>query len=303
MRHDKLDRELQLMLLMTENRNYTVEELCNRIGVSQRNIYYYIDFFRDCGFEVEKTGKCYRLNRNSTFFKKLFDAVNFNEDEIILIRRLLDGADANSIVVRALKNKLDKFYDFDVLGNVNTKENITHNISVLYEAIKYKQLAIIKGYSSPHSKTKSDRTVEPFMFMNNNNEVRCYELASGENKTFKVARMEDVVLVDLSWENEQKHKQIYTDIFMFSDEVQHHIILRLGRLSYNLLTEEYPAAMRYITEDKEEGKWIFDTYVCNYAGIGRFVIGLADDIDIIEGEGLKEHIREKVNNIKIKINL
>ena len=302
MRHDKLDRELQLMLLMTENRNYTVDELCSRIGVSQRSLYYYIDFFRDCGFEVEKTGTSYRLNRNSTFFKKLFDAVNFTEDEIILIRRLLDGADANSIVVRGLKNKLDKFYDFDILGNVSTKEYITHNVSVLYEAIKYKQLAIIKGYSSPHSQTKSDRTVEPFMFMNNNNEVRCYELSSGENKTFKVARMEDVILVDLSWENEERHKQMYTDIFMFSDEEQHRIVLRMGRLAYNLMTEEYPASMRYITQ-QDDSSWIFDTYVCNYAGIGRFVIGLSDDIDILEGEGLKDYIRNKVNNIKTKIDL
>lgn len=303
MRHDKLDRELQLILLMTESRNYTVEELCSRIGVSQRSLYYYIDFFRDCGFEVEKTGTSYRLNRNSAFFKKLFDAVNFTEDEIILIRRLLDGADAGSVVVRGLKNKLDKFYDFDILGNVTTKEYIAHNVSILYEAIKYRQLAIIKGYSSPHSKTKSDRTVEPFMFMNNNNEVRCYELSSGENKTFKVARMEDVVLVDLSWENEERHKQMYTDIFMFSSEEQQHIVLRLGRLAYSLLTEEYPASMRYITQGDDDNSWIFDSYVCNYAGIGRFVIGLSDDVDIIEGEGLKQYIREKVNNIKTKIEL
>ncbi len=303
MRHDKLDRELQLMLLMTENRNYTVEELCSRIGVSQRSLYYYIDFFRDSGFVVEKSGTGYRLNRNSTFFKKLFDAVNFTEDEIILIRRLLDCADDKSIVVRGLKNKLDKFYDFDILGNVTTKEYIAHNVSVLYEAIKYKQLAIIKGYSSPHSKTKSDRTVEPFMFMNNNNEVRCFELSSGENKTFKVARMEDVVLVDLSWENESKHKEMYTDIFMFSSEHRERIVLRMGRLAYNLLTEEYPSAIRYITQGENESSWIFDSYVCNYAGIGRFVIGLADDIDILEGEGLKNYIREKVNNIKNKIDL
>ena len=297
MRHDKLERELQLILLMTENRIYTVEELCNRIGVSPRSLYYYIDFFRDCGFEVEKSGTCYRLNRNSKFFKKLFDAVNFNEDEIILIRRMLEGADSKSVVVRGLKNKLDKFYDFDILDNVTTKEYIAHNVSVLYEAIKYKQLAIIKGYSSPHSKTKSDRTVEPFMFMNNNNEVRCYELSSGENKTFKIARMEDVVLVDLSWENEERHKQIYTDIFMFSSEQRQHIVLRLGRLSYNLLIEEYPSSMRYITQGDDDSTWIFDSYICNYAGIGRFVIGLYEDIEIIEGEGLKQYIKEKTNKI------
>ena len=40
MRHDKLQRELDLLLLMTENKNYTAAQLCDRIGISRRNLYY-----------------------------------------------------------------------------------------------------------------------------------------------------------------------------------------------------------------------------------------------------------------------
>lgn len=66
-------------------------------------------------------------------------------------------------------------------------------------------------------------------------------------------------------------------------------ILRLGRLAYNLLVEEYPASIRYITQGDDENTWIFNSYVlCNYAGIGRFAIGLSDDIDILEDDGLKK---------------
>lgn len=46
MRHNQLERELELMLLLAENRVCTVDRLCERLGISRRNLYYYIDFFR-----------------------------------------------------------------------------------------------------------------------------------------------------------------------------------------------------------------------------------------------------------------
>ena len=57
-----------------------------------------------------------------------------------------------------------------------------------------KKTVILRNYSSPHSNTTSNRIVEPFMFMNNNNDIRCYEIASGQNKTFKISRIESVVI-------------------------------------------------------------------------------------------------------------
>ena len=41
MRHDKLERELYLLQLLTENRTYTIERLCEKLGISRRNLYYY----------------------------------------------------------------------------------------------------------------------------------------------------------------------------------------------------------------------------------------------------------------------
>ena len=38
MRHDKLERELRLLLLLAENHSYTIEELCGQVGISRRNL-------------------------------------------------------------------------------------------------------------------------------------------------------------------------------------------------------------------------------------------------------------------------
>lgn len=54
MRHDKLEKEMNLMLLLTENHRYEVDAICDRIGISRRMLYYYLESFRDWGFKVEK---------------------------------------------------------------------------------------------------------------------------------------------------------------------------------------------------------------------------------------------------------
>ena len=47
MRHDKLEKELSLLLCLTENHNYTINELCEKLSLSRRMLYYYLESFRD----------------------------------------------------------------------------------------------------------------------------------------------------------------------------------------------------------------------------------------------------------------
>jgi predicted DNA-binding transcriptional regulator YafY len=179
------------------------------------------------------------------------------------------------------------------------RELQARNISTLYEAIKLERCVMLKDYSSPHSNTLRNRLVEPFLFMNGNREVRCYEPESGMNKTFKIARIGEVVMTDLSWGNKSSHRQVFTDIFMFSSEEPKHVKLRLDRLARSLIVEEYPQSERFIRADGDQ-HWLLEMDVCSYAGIGRFVMGLYDGIDVIEDEGLKDYLREKINQLNNK---
>lgn len=296
MRHDKLERELNLLLLLTENRALSIPDICRRMEISRRNFYYYLEFFRDSGFIVEKRGDNYSINRDSPFFKKMVERVTFTEEEAVVMRRLLENINGN-VVVENLKGKLDRFYDFNIIDSDTVRQHRAHNVSMLYDAIKNRQLVVLKNYSSPHSKTQKDRVVEPFMLMNNNNEVRCYELSSGMNKTFKVSRMEDVRLLDLRWEHESEHRQVYTDLFMFSGEEMHTVEMRLGTLSCNVLKEEYPKAAAYITSDGE-GSWKLCLDVCSYAGIGRFVLGMYEDIKVTGDKGFINYLHCKIDKMK-----
>lgn len=297
MRHDKLERELRLLLLLAENHNYTIEELCGKVGISRRNLYYYLEFFRDSGFKVEKRGAYYAIDRSSPFFDHLVSRISFTEEEAVLLRRMLDKAEHGNAIIANLKRKLKQFYDFDILADEQLREHAMQNIGSLYDAIKLQRQVVLKGYSSPHSQTVRDRFVEPFLLMNNNNEVRCYEPSSGMNKTFKVSRMQGVQVLDSEWAYADRHRRMYTDVFMFSGEELMPVELTLGPLSYNILREEYPQAMPCVA-DGGGGRRLLRLDVCSYAGIGRFVLGLYDDIRVLGGDGFKQYLKEKISRMQ-----
>lgn len=301
MRHDKLERELKLLLLLIENHSYTVPEICERIGISRRNLYYYFDFFRFAGFTVENRRPYYSIRKDSPFFRKLDAAVHFTEDEAIMMRRILEQTGDQSPQMQCLMQKLNKLYDLDILDSVELREQVGHNVTALYEAIKEHRCCVLRGYSSPHSNTVSDRVVEPFLFMNGNQEIRCYELSSKMNKTFKLSRITEVELLDLLWSNERYHRQMHTDVFMFSAEQTTKVRLRMGRLATSVLREEYPNTERFI-EQEDDHHWTCELPVCSYIGIGRFVLGLYEDIEVLADDGLRRYLAERIENMHQRVN-
>ena len=59
----KIERLLRLMKMLTGSMTYTVDELADRLDMSVRTIYRYIDTFREAGFVVKKQGDVFRLDK------------------------------------------------------------------------------------------------------------------------------------------------------------------------------------------------------------------------------------------------
>lgn len=293
MRHDHLKRELELLLLLTQNRMLTPDNVCEKVGISKRSFYYYIEFFEQAGFVVEKHGGRYSIDRSSQFFSRLFDIVQFSEDEALLMRQLIDEAGQGSSRLRDLRAKLDRFYDFRILADEQLRRRTSRMRTTLYDAVKMRCMVEIKDYSSPSSHTVSDRRVEPFLFMNNNNDVRCYEPSTGKNKTFRLSRMGDVVRLDEGWSHEDKHRRAYVDLFAFSGEKTMKVSMVMGQLSHNVMLEEYPASAAGFVS-RGDGKWYFETDVCSYLGIGRFVLGMYDDVEVLGDEDFIHYLEDKI---------
>ena len=56
MDQSKLERLLRLMKLLTANTTYNIDQLAERLQMSRRTVYRYIDTFREAGFVIKKSG-------------------------------------------------------------------------------------------------------------------------------------------------------------------------------------------------------------------------------------------------------
>ncbi|MGP1493541.1 MAG: helix-turn-helix transcriptional regulator [Prevotella fusca] len=296
MRFDKLKKQLELLILLSDGRNYTIEELCERMELSRRNFYYLLDFIKHAGFIVFKNQGCYHIDRRSPFFTQLLQTIQFTDRDVKTIHSVLTMAGNDSEMVNQLRQKLENAYSLSVSADSLVRRQMDSNLKMLRKAMSEKKTVRLVGYSSPHSHTVKDRIVEPFLLLHDNQDVRCHELVSGANKTFKISRMTGVEMLDTPWLHEDSHRQVFTDIFMFSSEERHRVRLRLGQLSHNLFVEEYPQGAHYVTPN-EDGSWLLDIEVCDYRGLGRFVLGLFKDIEVVEGDGFKAYMKDEINSL------
>lgn len=296
MRFDKLKKQLELLILLSDGRNYTIEELCERMELSRRNFYYLLDFIKHAGFIVFKNQGCYHIDRRSPFFTQLLQTIQFTDRDVKTIHSVLTMAGNDSEMVNQLRQKLENAYSLSVSADSLVRRQMDSNLKMLRKAMSEKKTVRLVGYSSPHSHTVKDRIVEPFLLLHDNQDVRCHELVSGANKTFKISRMTGVEMLDTPWLHEDSHRQVFTDIFMFSSEERHRVRLRLGQLSHNLFMEEYPQGAHYVTPN-EDGSWLLDIEVCDYRGLGRFVLGLFKDIEVVEGDGFKAYMKDEINSL------
>lgn len=296
----KLERLLKLMKLMTGNVNYTVEDLAERLDTSYRSIYRYIDTFKSAGFVVHKLdGGVYKLGKESRYFKDISQLVHFTDEEAHIVNQLIEGLDDNNTLKQNLRRKLTTVYNCTSMASSIVKGRNAQNVNRLQEAIENHRQVVLVDYASSHAGVARNRVVEPFGFTTNYVQVWCYEPESAMNKLFKVARIGSVDILDSEWQHTKCHEQGYIDVFRITGFQQHRVCLKLGMLARNLLVEEYPLAERDI-KPMGDGAWSLDTLVCSYKGVGRFVMGLLDDIEIVDSPEFKTYIDNLIQQYTVR---
>ena len=298
----KLERMLKLMKLMTGNVNYSVNDLAERLDTSYRSIYRYIETFKDAGFVVQKLdGGVYKLGKESRYFKEISQLVHFTDEEAHIVNQLIEALDDTNSLKQNLRRKLTTVYNCTSMASSIVRGKNASNVNRLLEAIEEHRQVVLVDYASSHTGVVRNRLVEPFGFTTNYVQAWCYEPESGMNKLFKVSRIGSVEVLDVEWQSGAEHAEGYIDIFRMTGFEQHRVQLRLGMLARNLLIEEYPLAERDIVSLGDKS-WLLDTMVCNYLGVGRFVMGLLDDIEIVDSPEFDRYIADSISKISHKFN-
>lgn len=289
-------RWLDVIRAISGDKILSAPDIAKILGTSLRNAYYVVKALSAYGFFVNHNRLGYNLDATSPFFKDINDSVGLNVDQAFYLYRMLIGKDVDNPMAAGIRLKLKRFYHFDVLGGSEKNYGPYTNYLLLQKAIKDHKCVVLHNYASSNSLTVRDRLVEPFMFLGEDTDVRAYEVESGRNKTFKISRISIVEILDKEWENTNKHRNAFTDMFMYSGEVRHHVVLRLDVSSYNCMQEEYPHSIFCFRPD-DDTHWLFETDVANYEGIARFIMGLFDHIEVLEDKGLKKYLKEKIKRM------
>ena len=172
---------------------------------------------------------------------------------------------------------------------IRAVKNTSQTVGALVDAIREERSTILHGYMSSHSEQTSDRIVEPFQFDNTKTHIWAFEPSSGQNKLFSVVRINNVEILEQGWTCKEKHQAGKTDIFNMTGTKPLKYKLRLDLVARNLLLDEYPDAMNYITKEADS-HWILDTSVYNLAGAGRFYMGLMNHIEVLDAPELQEYV-------------
>ena len=318
----KITRILRLIVLLSGNRIYMVDELAAELNTSQRTIYRYIDTFKEAGFVVEKVDDYkYRLVSLGPGVKDLHNIVYFSPEEAFIVNRLIDSLDPSNSLKRELKKKLSAIYDKTSIADFTDRPSTAKKVQTLVEAIRDKKVVRLVDYSSSYSGKTADHLVEPYEMTSNYAGVWAYDLTDGKNKRFIVLRMGDVEKTLDSWTMAHAHRSLPMDVFRFHGEKEYHVVLRLNTLAKNLLVEEYPLAEKNLyaqnglmeadmvvcqeilelpphdMEDEEEEFWIWDGMVRGLDGVGRFVMGLEGNVEVMEGDELIAYLKRHADHI------
>ena len=290
----KIERLLRLMKMLTTNTTYTVDDLAERLDMSRRTIYRYIETFREAGFVIKKSGNHIRLDKESPHFKDISQLVHFTEEEAVILKRAIESIDDTNLLKQNLKRKLYSVYDNKILADTIVRGSNSDNVHSLIEAIEEQQQVKLCSYRSAHGSVARDRIVEPFAFTTNYIQIWCYDTEDDTCKLFKLSRIGSVELLNQKWEHQSQHEKGEIDIFRMNGKQKLPIRLSLGMMARNLLIEEYPLAEQHLTPT-EDGCWMLSADVANYAGVARFVVGLMDDITIIDTPELELYISAYVD--------
>lgn len=288
--------------MLTANNSLNVDEIADKLGISSRSVYRYIDTFRDAGFVIKKTNNCPKLDKSSPYFKDISELIHFTEEEAFILKSAIENIDENNLLKQNLKKKLYTVYNYNILAETIVSGKNGRNVGQLVQAIENKKRVVLKNYSSAHGNDIRDREVEAYAFTTNYVQVWCYCPEENKNKLFKISRIGSVEILPEAWQYEANHHSGYIDVFRMNSNETKPVKLKLGLRAANLLTEEFPLASKYLNK-LSDNEWIFESDVCSYDGVGRFVMGLLDDIEIIETPELQKHISTHLKKIQKKFSL
>lgn len=288
--HVKLRRMLEMLIMLSTSKyGRKKSAVAEHFGVSVKTINRYLTTFREVGLVIDSREGYIKLNKQESDYKDLSELLHFSEDESAVLTKAIDSIDAETALKEQLRKKLYALYNFDRVATPIVQKRKQKFIEILSRAVREKKQAELIKYRSANSRNESNRIIEPFDFTRNFISVWAYEPETDMNKIFKITRITNVKILNRPQFFEEKHKKTKADVFRMTGNEATNVELSLSMKAYNLLTEEYPRAEAFCRKNSENS-YSFRAPVFSFYGVGRFVLGLPEDVKVQQPDELNSYI-------------
>lgn len=293
----KILRVFQLIGLLKSG-GRTVGQLANQLDTTERTIYRYFKLLEEIGFIIDQDfhGR-YFIHREEGESPE----DRFTLEEVSLLRQLIQSAATGHPLQDALLRKLAFHSEARELPEQFLKLRVARLFRTLSEAIENKQQVVLKNYHSANSQEITDRLIEPFQFGEGFQSVLALDTKDKQCKYFKLERIGEAVVMNKPFKFEKLHEKSSTDIFGISGRKETWVTIRMSLRAYVLLREEYPLSLPYLEKEEDDnGKtYLFHGPVLNFKGVGRFVMGLADEVTVIGPAEFKNYVKQKLSETRL----
>lgn len=280
------------LISVLKKRPQSVTYLSEVFEVSSRTVYRYLTLLENLGFIIEKDfNDCYFIAN----YEEHKEGIDFTQEEAELVSELVETAANKHPLKDTIIKKLFTHSDIKHISDKIVTARTGLLIRKLRKALDNGHQVVLEKYHSANSGSVSDRLIEVVNFSDDYESLYAFEVSSQTMKTFKVSRISSVHELDKPIKHQDQHSQLEVDIFGMAGTPTLPIELQLSFQAYLLLIKEFPLSINHLSLiNPEEKQYLLTCGVSQYEGVGRFVLGLIDQIQVIKSEEFKAFLRAKI---------
>ena len=286
----ELERYLRGLILLSSRDGITTKELATAMGYrSPHAVQTMIRVMERNGFCFEKRHYRYTLLKVPAQLRSFDSYYWISPEELEPLSELVAEMGFRTPQTSDLLRKVLTICDQTSLAKLITQSEPAHSWSLLRKACREHHQVLLRGYESISSDQVADRKVEPYDFTTNYREVVCFDVEKQGVRHFKLDRIRGgVEILPVRWMYAHLHEPYREDVFHMSGPRTIPVRLRLTRRGKALLEEEYPLASRHLSAHDDH--WEFTAKVARLEGVGRFVMGLPGEVEILESDQLRDYV-------------
>lgn len=286
----KILRVFRLIHILAGKHRKTIKELQTAIEVSQSTVYKYLKLLEELGYFVDKD-----THDRYFIFEKEQRAPLFIEEEVQFLQQCLSGLPNSNPYKISLAKKI-QLTGLLIPTAQELKQRMYAKLIVqINEAITSQQWIKLCKYQSADSSKAEDRIVLPKKIDSENGQLTAFDVKRNAIRIFKIHRITNIEYVVAPPQHFDLDILAPVDLFGLAGPIPIRVQILLSQRAKHLLEEEYPAAASFITpENNTLFPYRYTDEVRDFKGLGRFILGLPGETQIISPVDLIAYLLERM---------